>query len=57
MRRLLPEIVVLSILATAGALVFVNDSDPSKPPAAEQAASGPRLGTAPDPNNPHTWQT
>jgi len=57
MRRLLPEIVVLSILATAGALVFVNDSDPSKPPAAEQAAAGPRLGPAADPNNPHTWQT
>ena len=57
MRRLLPEIVVLSILATAGALVFVNDSDPSKkPPAAEQAAA-PEVAPAADPDDPHTWQT
>ncbi len=60
MRRLLPELFVLSLLATAGALVFVNDSDPSgppKPPTAEQAAAGPRTGPAADPDDPHTWQT
>ncbi len=58
MRRLLPELFVLSLLATAGALVFVNDdSDPSEPPAAEQAAAGPRTAPAPDADDPHTWQT
>lgn len=58
MRRLLPELVVLTLLATAGALVFVNDSDPSgQPPSAEQAAAAPRIGSAPDPDDPHTWQT
>lgn len=57
MRRLLPELVVVSLLATAGALVFVdNDSEPSKPPAAEQAAA-PNLAPAPDPDDPLTWQT
>src|SRR5436190_16946879 len=60
MRRLLPELFVISLLATAGALVFVNDPGsqaPSKPPAAEQAAAGPRTGPKPDPDDPHTWQT
>jgi hypothetical protein len=57
MRRLLPELLVLSLLATAGALVFLgNDSEPSKPPAAEQAAA-PNLAPAADPNDPTTWQT
>jgi hypothetical protein len=60
MRRL-PELIVLSVLATAGALVFVNDTDPpDDPPAAEQAAApetAPRLAPTPDPNDPHTWQT
>jgi hypothetical protein len=57
MRRLLPEIVVLSILATAGALVFVNDSDPSKKPAAAEQAAAPEVAPAADPDDPHTWQT
>jgi len=58
MRRLLPEIIVVSILATAGALVFVNDTDPSDPPpAAEQAGSVAQRGPTPDPDDPHTWQT
>jgi len=57
MRRLLPELVVVSLLATAGALVFVdNDSKPSKPPAAEQAGA-PTVAPAPDPDDPLTWQT
>lgn len=57
MRRLLPELVVISLLATAGALVFVNDSEPAKePPAAEQVAAPP-VAPAADPDNPLTWQT
>jgi hypothetical protein len=56
MRRLLPELLVLSLLATAGALVFVNDSEPSQEPGAEQAAA-PRVAPAPDPDDPTTWQT
>ena len=59
MRRLLPELVVLSLLATAGALVFLNDdtTDPPKPPAAEQAGAPNVLAAAPDPDDPLTWQT
>ncbi|MDZ5621989.1 phosphodiester glycosidase family protein [Nocardioides sp. HM23] len=58
MRRLLPELVVLSLLATAGAVVFLDDgpSDPSKPPAAQQAAA-PRVAPGSDPDDPQTWQT
>ncbi len=49
---------MLSLLATAGALVFVDSdpSDPPEPPAAEQAAA-PEVAPAPDPDDPHTWQT
>ena len=49
---------MFSLLATAGALVFLDNdsSDPSKPPAAEQAAA-PGVGQAADPDDPRTWQT
>ncbi|KAA1425891.1 phosphodiester glycosidase family protein [Nocardioides antri] len=61
MRRRLPELLVLSLLAAAGALVFVDDdpADHSEPPAAEHATAptGPRTGPAPDPDDPRTWQT
>jgi hypothetical protein len=59
MRRRFPELLVLVILATAGAIVFLDSgsSGPSDdPPAAEQAAA-PLLGPEPDPDDPHTWQT
>ena len=53
---------MLSLLATAGALVFVDSdpADPPEPPAAEQAGApqpGPEVGPVPDPDDPHTWQT
>ena len=38
MRRVLPELVVVSLLATTGFIAF-SDDEPSKPPAAEQALS------------------
>ncbi|WP_183095937.1 phosphodiester glycosidase family protein [Nocardioides stalactiti] len=59
MLRRFPEILVLSLLATAGALVFVKDEDPSRPPAAQQATAPtlPQVGPTPDPDDPHTWQT
>ncbi|MEZ0578177.1 phosphodiester glycosidase family protein [Nocardioides sp. MH1] len=59
MLRRFPEILVLCLLATAGALVFVKNDDPAGPPAAEQAGatSVHELGPKPDPDDPHTWQT
>jgi exopolysaccharide biosynthesis protein len=57
MRRLLPELVVVSLLATAGALIFLDDDPkPSKPPAAEQAGAS-NVAPAADPDDPLTWQT
>ncbi|WP_188113440.1 phosphodiester glycosidase family protein [Nocardioides humilatus] len=58
MLRRFPEILVLCLLATAGALVFVKNDEPTRPPAVEQAtATTPRFGPKPDPDDPHTWQT
>jgi hypothetical protein len=58
MLRRFPEILVLCLLATAGALVFL-DEKPDRPPAAEQSTSvtAPHVGPTPDPDDPHTWQT
>ena len=58
MLRRFPEILVLCLLATAGALVFL-DEHPDRPPAAEQstALTAPHVGPKPDPDDPHTWQT
>ncbi len=60
MRRVLPELFVVSLLATAGALVFLDDEPSKPPPAAQQAGvveTAPRTGPTPDPNDPTTWQT
>ncbi len=48
---------MVSLLATAGALVFLDDDpgDSSAPPAAEQAVAP--VAPAADPDDPHTWQT
>ena len=58
----LPELFVVSLLATAGALVFVDDeTDPAKPPGRQQAGVvADRTAHRPDPGSPttrHTWQT
>jgi hypothetical protein len=57
--RIFPALVLSSALATAAAGVVLVDDDPSEPPAAEQAgaAQAPRVAAAPDPDDPHTWQT
>ena len=60
MRRVLPELLVVSLLATAGAIVFLDDEPSKPPPAAQQAGvvqTAPRTGPAPDPDDPTTWQT
>lgn len=61
MRRLLPELLVVALFVTAGVVVYLDEpSEPSKPPAAQQAGaapSTPRRGPAPDPDDPTTWQT
>ena len=58
MSRYLPELLVLSLLA-AGGVIVLFDTPPPERPAAEQATAptSPRTATAPDPDDPRTWQT
>lgn len=60
MRRVFPELLVVCLLATGGALLLLDEprSPSGPPPAAEQAGVVTKqVAPAPDPDDPTTWQT